>query len=210
MSYFYLWRFLIRALTCSGRIHQSKLSRGPLQTPAILNTRLAGTVHASTGVQKEKWAHPFCGVSSKSTGCGFTPYEPVSCDCKLVQHRNNLWVSVPLYERFCFAKQGGFPSCVTVFFVTLAPPFPPSQKPKGTPLSKPVARALLFGTPPFPSHFPLQKQSFPNQYKHRFLQPRYKKHCFPFLPPSCYKKHRFIYHSTLPVPSPSYKQHCFL
>ena len=29
--------------TRSGRIHQSKPSRGPLQTPAILSTRLAGT-----------------------------------------------------------------------------------------------------------------------------------------------------------------------
>ena len=79
----YLWRFLIHLLNRSGRIHQSKLSRGPLQTPTILSTRLAGTVHASTGVQKEKWAHPFCGVSSKSTGCGLTPCKPVFCDCKL-------------------------------------------------------------------------------------------------------------------------------
>ena len=50
----YLWKSYIRPRSRGGRIHQSKLSRGPLQTPAILSTRLAGRVCPSTGVQKVK------------------------------------------------------------------------------------------------------------------------------------------------------------
>ena len=55
----YLWKSYIRPRSRSGRIHQSKLSRGPLQTPAILSTRLAGRVCPSTGVQKVKWTTHF-------------------------------------------------------------------------------------------------------------------------------------------------------
>ena len=44
--------------THSGRIHQSKLSRGSLQTPGVLSVRQAGMLHCQHGSSERKVSPP--------------------------------------------------------------------------------------------------------------------------------------------------------
>ena len=115
---------------------------------------------------------------------------------------------------FVMQNKGGPPLALQKTLLFVALPLLPSLHPKtrGTPPSKPVARAMLSFPLPGTKSFALEIFGIPpKQHKHRFFNPFAKMHCFPFLcfrllslqkAPLCLSFH-------LPAPSPRYKQHCF-